>query len=256
VVVGAHDCRDRRGRRPCRRLAGCTRSSSANGQTGATDDALTVIGNVWVRARPAFGTVRALVGDVTCAEASTISIVDSYDASFTLTIPSNATKPGCGAPGATVRFTVNGAPANETMTWEAGEVVSTTLVVGPPFARFVGEFRFDQLAGFEQIVPFIGSTRCGVQINPLQGEAPSYGFDVIVDPEALVAGCGDAGDEITLVLVDGRDTSRVVATTGTTATWVPTTTSGLVLSFTAVQDPRVETRFRVDPAAGLCPTEV
>jgi hypothetical protein len=72
------------------------------GQTGGNDAAMHVSGSVWVDARPAGDTVRALVGDVVCAEAPTIRPMGAYVVSFAVEIPAAEAVPGCGSPGADV----------------------------------------------------------------------------------------------------------------------------------------------------------
>jgi|GEM_PF-2787842 hypothetical protein len=58
--------------------------------------------------------VRAYIGGQVCGEGATI-----FGWTF-LAVESRDTKPGCGAPGATVTFTIDGIPANETETWVVG----------------------------------------------------------------------------------------------------------------------------------------
>jgi hypothetical protein len=125
------------------------------------------------------------------------------------------------------------AAATDAVTWEAESSISTSLVVGPAFARIIGTFTARDIEPLFHVVPMIGQRRCGVQLNPLRGEGPEYGFDIVVDPDALASGCGNPGDPVRFVLVDGHDpaTGAIVAESARTVTWSPTVIDGIALEF-------------------------
>jgi hypothetical protein len=184
---------------------------------------MTVWGPVWVDARPAATTIRAFVGETECAAEDSITPVDTYITTYRLVVPPAEERAGCGEPGAIINFTVGGAPVGTTAAWQSGGTARLDLVAGPPFARYSGEFTWSDATGALAVEPLIGERVCGEQLNPLQGEGPSYGYDVVVDPETLQTGCGVPGAIVRLRLVREEEGRRTVLAdaTGGEVTWEP-----------------------------------
>lgn len=203
-------------------------SPAADGAAAVTgSEAMTISGSTWVNARPASGTVRAFIGDTECASEESILFVDGAVPFFVATIPPENDLPGCGTDGATIRFTLNGQPAEPTVIWETGGSVNVQIFVGPPFAVYSGVFSspvpFEEL-GNAMVEPLISGQVCGKQLNALQGVGPTWGFSVVVDPAELVRGCGQPGAHVQFRLVRMEDGRRTVlsAVTGDVV-WEPGT---------------------------------
>lgn len=178
----------------------------------AIAEPMTIYGTTWVNARPTGRTARAFIGGTECASSDTIFAVDTYVPSYELTVPSAEEKAECGVAGATITFTIDGQAAGETIEWEAGALAYLQLVAGPPFATYSGMFSspvpLEEL-GNAMVEPLISGQVCGEQINALQGEGPTWGVSVIVDPAELAPGCGRQGAHVQFRLVrieDGRRT--------------------------------------------------
>lgn len=84
-------------------------------------------GTVTLNGQPApnGATVQARVGSNNCGTGSVTSAGSS--SSYVVDVLSATTQPGCGTDGATVSFTVNGAPASQTGTFQTGAFVSLNL---------------------------------------------------------------------------------------------------------------------------------
>jgi hypothetical protein len=185
----------------------------------------------WIDANPGFSSVTALIADTECATVEPIIVPGDYAPSITVEIPAAAVRPGCGTPGAVVRFIVDGREARPTITWSPGEYVSLTLFVGPDFARYYGRYVLPQPPGLWTIVPTIGAMDCGYQLNPLLGEGPEWAYDVVVYPHEIRAGCGRLGG---LVRFEVRAGDDVLAVAQETAIWEPGAVKELPLTMIPV----------------------
>ena len=204
-----------------------TRSSPVIQQS---DDAMRLQLFAWAGARELVAfEVSALIDDTVCASASSPALTSTDGAPFGagLRIPAASEKSGCGEPGATVRFLVDGQPANETAIWFPGVTAPLTLSTGPPFARYSGVYRrtLDSDRNSHYIVEAtIEGVPCGEQLNAGRGEGPDWHYYIVVPPDELRPGCGrpDVTVALRLVRVSGSDqrqsaTDLVVAT----VPWVP-----------------------------------
>ncbi len=84
-------------------------------------------GTVTLNGQPApnGATVQARVGTNNCGTGTVTAAGSS--SSYVVDVLSATTQPGCGTDGATVSFTVNGAPASQTGTFQTGAFVSLNL---------------------------------------------------------------------------------------------------------------------------------
>jgi len=121
--------------------------------------------------------VRAFIGGQVCGEGTTI-----FGWTF-LAVESRDTKPGCGAPGATVTFTIDGIPANETETWVVGS-----------FARGLMLTSSSDQPGSGVLVRPVVSVRC----RPAPGQAACSDIDERLwngDLETWLAVFAERGEE-------------------------------------------------------------
>ena len=87
--------------------------------------------------------VRAFIDGVDCMPGSRlVQPPDTPAAWYTVIVLSAEVRPGCGAEGKTIEFSIEGQVANEKMVWNARLGTGTTnhrldLTVGPPFAYYV-----------------------------------------------------------------------------------------------------------------------
>lgn len=182
-----------------------------------------VFGQAWVDARPSSAVIRAVVAGKVCGSAE--QLLSDAGLSFDVKVASAAQQPGCGTTGAIVQFMIGDRIASQTLQWQSGVIQHVTLISGPPFAEFTGSFTYyPKLAGLE-VEPVIGGATCGVPVAPLLGAGPTYTFDVVVDPQALHAGCGHPGAVVTFRLSQlvGAQRLRVADAIGT-GVWQPGTT--------------------------------
>ena len=162
-------------------------------------DTMWLGGSVWVNARLASGDVVAYIAGKECGRAKTMTLPDSYGPEFLITIASDRDQPGCGTPGAEISMTINDLALNDRVIWQPGMRQPLDLVVGPAFARYYGEFRFNRSLMPLRVVPYIDGEVCGAQMNPFQGDG-QVGYDVVVQPEELRSGCGREGVDVTFIV--------------------------------------------------------
>lgn len=188
-------------------------------------------GAVWVDAAYSYDHVEARIDGVVCGEADPL-IISGAGPWYDVWVVSEAVKPGCGKPGATITFFIGGRQANETAVWRAtGETFEPlTLTVGPPFAQFHGDFTLVGPSRLVEVVPLIGDTVCGRQVSEMLGEGPTYGYQVVVLPEELKPGCGTDGATVRFELVES-ETDRSIAAALGTATWRPGVLQEVNLAF-------------------------
>jgi hypothetical protein len=209
--------------------------------------------NLWDNGRQDWQSkIVAKIGDVVCGTETQepISPVDSGMVEHFVNVQSDALVAGCGKPGATITFFVDGRKVDrmaewsqeqnkqialtEGPRWMPSSFVSLTLLVGPPFARVEGNAD-PQLVVNGRVVPFIGDTACGYQENPWQGEAPPYGYGVVVYSGELQPGCGYEGAQITFKLLDEqRNELAVSQQKGVWHTWDGTASTFQSLDLTMV----------------------
>jgi hypothetical protein len=169
-------------------------------------------GSVFVDARrPSEYEVIAYIEGLECGRTKSQRFLHSDAATFGLVIASDAEIDGCGEPGDEVTLTVNGREVNKKYEWQPGPLPgsSTVLVVGPNFARYYGRVIMD--AGYPppmMVIPYIGDTVCGEELYSEATARHHVGYrlyQVVVDPDALVPGCGREGAVVRFVLkVEGH----------------------------------------------------
>jgi len=159
---------------------------------------MVVIGEVWQNAEPAKGRVRAFIAGVQCGEAETRTAPDAYVPEVMLTVWSQQERAGCGSPGVTVEFEINGSIANQLVTWNGGAAVGVKLSSGPEGAIYKGRVRKDDAAPGLGIEPIIEGKVCGRQLNSFRGAGPLYAYEVLVYPEEVHPGCGRVGVHVLL----------------------------------------------------------
>ena len=174
---------------------------------------------LWVDAQQSGQHVVAEIGDVVCGGETQEPImpVDSGTISHSVVVKSDAAIPGCGKPGATITFSVDGRKAARTAQWLSGQYQFLTLLVGPPFMRFGGDVTAPQLTGSELLAPYVGDKRCGAGFDIWLGLGPVFGYVVEVYPQELRPGCGVEGAQVTFKLLDAD--GNVVAVAAETGTW-------------------------------------
>jgi hypothetical protein len=197
-------------------------------------------GTAWNNAEPvAAPSVRALVNGIDCTLPALMPPTSEPNR-FVLKVASEELKTGCGKDGSTIRFILNGTPANETATWSRAPITqhppgvevtvpqppgiapplantrSITLTVGAPFAAYSGGVidastgeRLDIAAPprFPSVDAYIGDTLCG--------SITAYGdpgAQLVVPSEQLRLGCGREGALVRFV-VDGAPAPEQVAWT-------------------------------------------
>ncbi len=189
----------------------------------ASNKPMDVTGTVWVNAASALTTVQAFVGSTECAETNTFMAPDTYGTEFGISVPSVSDKAGCGQPGAVVSFAVGGVPVDKTVVWQSGGLDHADLVVGPPFARYIGSFTYaGQITSNLKIQPLIDGVICGSQLDQLLGPGPTYDFDVVVLPAELQPGCGRPGATVSFQLASPNGTGKSLtplANATATAPW-------------------------------------
>lgn len=174
--------------------------------TPSSDSDTMVIGGwPWVDARPFFGEVVALVGDLECGSSQSGALPDGSSIPiFVIEIASNAQQAGCGVPGAPMTIMLGARAANEMIQWNAGFQQQVTLIAGPSFAQYSGTVRVSAGAfPTVQVVPYVGDLVCGAQIDGGFSGLSEWYYQVVVDPVQLKPGCGQDGAEVVLKLVEG-----------------------------------------------------
>jgi hypothetical protein len=159
-------------------------------------------GVAWIDARPApdGSEVVAFADTVECGRTTTAVAVDDYQAAFGLDVASTEQVSGCGAPGVTLRFEIEGRAADQTIDWAASGRTRLDLIVGPAFARITGSIDTTNLSIGESILvePRIDGNVCGAQVFGGTGDGTSAGYIVVIDPQEIRAGCGRPGAVVAL----------------------------------------------------------
>ncbi|MEX2226206.1 MAG: hypothetical protein WEB52_07145 [Dehalococcoidia bacterium] len=164
-------------------------------------------GTVWVNAEPADGAVvRALIGGVECATATAITPADGTP-TYSLVVPSQQEKAGCGVDGSEITFDVNGMAAHETAVWSGaapGTFQPLQLTAGGRFAAYsgtiVGARRGDKLEVRTPAGIVCGSS---VLLDVAGANAPQP-YSVVVKSVDLVPGCPDDNSLISFWLNGSR----------------------------------------------------
>jgi len=188
------------------------------------EDLLIVRGTAWSDGvpRPSAGplgvrSIRAFVGDRDCTVESINQILptDQPQGSFLVYVAPDGLISGCGRAGATVRFTIEGRPVNETLAWSTTPTQSfVTLTAGPPFALFAGSIDpLIELASNNrfEVDAFIEGNDCGELYGTFGG------FMLVVLPEALRAGCASEGVKIELRIAGRTTNAQLVWSPGARA---------------------------------------
>lgn len=174
-----------------------------------------ILGRVWIDGKRSPAEVRAFIDGQQCGEGTAGSISTPPDPIFVFAISSDAHQPGCGVPGATVTFTIDGRPANETITWQPGASEQRfTLSAGARIAVYEGTLRLDRgRPPAMSITPLIDGVVCGDPVAPQFNPADvKWSYLVVVDSEELRPGCGHDGAAVSLRLeVQGQAAIDIAA---------------------------------------------
>lgn len=215
-----------------------TTSPSQTSTPTTQSDEMTLTANVWVDAQRAIVHVQAMIGETECAAAESRTAPDVYESIVSLHIVSAAIKPGCGTPGALVRFVLGGRPATRTIDWQPGRQIGVDIVAGPEFQRVGGTYLVTGADEHATIEATVNGQPCSLDLitagASLVGDQPV--FDLLVFPEEVRPGCGRAGAEVALEAVDSAGAVRTVrALSQSTFSWEPGSRLNLgVVSFSAV----------------------
>lgn len=217
--------------------------------------------------------VAATVNGVDCTGPSGLRPPHS-EMSYQVSVASAAILPGCGVPGNTIRFTINGEPANETAIWQAiaialpdpsvpGRAIlppssssapspgppspsnrtELDLTIGPAFAWWVPQVQpFEE--SFEDqgmyVEAFVDGTLCG------RADRPGMpGVLLVVPSRELKPGCGYEGAKVNFSV---KGEPSVAA-----AVWRPGYHDYLTLGIDPPQSPPTT---QTGPAAGAPPSQV
>ena len=165
-------------------------------------------GSVWKDGGPlpAGTRVEALVGEKVCGEATACGLRESR---YFMWVVSAEEEEGCGQESAEVRFRVDGAMANQTAQWHDQESATVDLFVGPDSAVFGGSVFAHRPDAPNITVPegatvsaYVGNRLCGESTIFVVHPGPSM-YQIVVLPDALLAGCGSEGAPITFA-IDGE----------------------------------------------------
>lgn len=158
--------------------------------------------------------VEAKIGDRLCARSTGHSRVYGQT-EFALTIPAAEEHPGCGTPGATMRFYIDGRQANERFSWtrssdEAPARVS--LTVGPAFAAYSGTVKTQDGREPPQglVQAYVDGTLCGELVWLNYGNEFGWPTKPLILPSAeFWSGCGVAGAEVTFIIAGVEAVERI-----------------------------------------------
>ncbi len=179
--------------------------------------------------------VRAYIYSHDCTGPGVI-IPPGDPAAFRITVATAELLSGCGVPGKTISFTINGEPANETILWQRNfqssgaptNFKTLDLTIGATFALFAPDVfsasgqRIDG-PPWPTVEAFINGNSCGRVDN-----ANGPGAVLVVPSTDLKPGCGFEGAKIVFA-VDG-------AIVNETATW-RASTRGDPVRLTAIVPP-------------------
>jgi hypothetical protein len=162
-------------------------------------------GSIWVDARLVSDRVQAWIGGTLCASEDSIRFPDGPPGFF-MEVPSAAVVDGCGTPGASVQFTIDGRSLDQTVVFTEGAVPPVTLTSGAPFMQISGLFSVteDDAQVHVAVEPFVDGTRCGYDLASGRG-GTQRGYHVVVFSEELSPGCGAPGKMVELELVVVED---------------------------------------------------
>jgi hypothetical protein len=203
-------------------------------------------GYTYVDGRPASGKLVAFIGGQECGKGQSGFIVTRDEAMLNIRVASAAERAGCGVPGATVSFTMNGQAINETVDWAPGFQDPVDLSAGPAPAIYRGTFSL--AAGFKSdlpgakpslmVVPYIDNLACGEAAETGMNlvDHARFVYRVLVRPDEVQTGCGRDGASVVLRLqVEGGPTVEFA-----TVPWQ---------TLPVVQVPNVDLRNVVPPPA-------
>jgi hypothetical protein len=237
------------------------------------DEAAVFYATIMVDAAPApEGTlVRALIGDTVCDEytlglgASSgrrgpfVVLTGMQPNTIPLVVPSANEKEGCGSEGATITFTIDNRPANETKAWYSGDQPGMTLTAGPPYAQYWGTVSVGgEYVHGSTVKAYVADTLCG-EAEGLMGT-----YAVIVPPAELKPDCGEEGAVVRFMIGEGEADQIAQWATGhhelnlTAAAAVPPPTSTPPASPTASPSPTttLSPTVSVSPSAAAPPEKI
>ena len=172
-----------------------------------------VRGNAWVDAAPARVTgangveIRAFIGPVDCTLQQYMVVIppDTGPGPYGLHVAPDGLVPGCGKPGALVRFILDGREMNETFEWQADSQFGRRLTAGPAFAIYSGNI-WEEVVEDSQDPSSAGLTLEGfIDGRPCSQLYYTFGgFLLVVLPESLKPRCGSEGSQIVLQ-INGRN---------------------------------------------------
>lgn len=182
-------------------------------------DSMIVGGGLWVDGKSVVGDVIAYVGGKECGRGRSLRLPDGGLPDFVLRIASDAEQPGCGIPGALVTITANGRAMDDAVVWQPGFQQPREFFAGPVVAQYSGQIRFDKSFIPARVVPYVGDVVCGRQVGPLQGDG-EIGYQIVVDPAELRAGCG-RDDALITLRMEGDAPGGTVDIVVDTIPWQP-----------------------------------
>lgn len=157
--------------------------------------------------------VAAYIGSTLCAQKSTVSGVPGPIGYSLLIVPLASHTPGCGTPGATITFSVDGRRAVQLAHWSPGFHqldLSVGMVPGyiwAPSGRACVDSNCGSVGG-KEVVATINGTECGRAnvVSVVDGPVESFYFLDVFGAEHT-PGCGTEGAVVQLTL-DGRLVGR------------------------------------------------
>jgi len=174
-------------------------------------------GHTYVDGRPASGKLVAFIGGQECGKGQSGFIATPNEAVLNIRVASAAERAGCGVPGATVSFTMDGQAVNETVDWAPGFQDPVDLSAGPAPAIYRGTFSL--VAAFKSglpgakpslmVVPYIDNLACGEAAETGMNlvDHARFLYRVLVRPDEVQNGCGREGVNVVLRLqVEGGPT--------------------------------------------------
>jgi hypothetical protein len=176
-----------------------------------SQERMSIGGSVWIDARPARALVEVFAGSEKCAQSTAGTGPDDYITDYHVIIRPASEPSMCGIEGVPISFIVDGNRTAETVAWQRGADVRVDLVVGPAFSRYYGLFAMPEYDGYNILLqPVIDGRVCGQQLNALRGEGPDFDYDIVVDPQELITGCGREGAIVLFRVVAMNDMREVV----------------------------------------------
>lgn len=166
--------------------------------------------------------VIAMIGDVECGRTTTgYPWADGQPNShYEIEVASSGQVTGCGQPGDTVEFYIEGRKAAQTTSWKSGETFGVDIWVGPDFISFDGYLSCEGAPCYPcgvsfcygpQVDAYVGGVRCG-STRPEGWLVVGYTLLVVKSAEQK-DGCGSPGAVITFT-IDGAPANE-------TSIWLP-----------------------------------